>query len=361
MFRKSFYLQRSIIYVLSLFLFGWGISLAQKIPNPEEVLGFKVGADYHLASYQQACKYLKAMEQASPMIKVFELGKTSMGKPMIGAIITSVENMAKLDHFKEISRKLTLAKGLTDDEARLLASEGRAVVYIDGGLHASECAPAQHNLQLAYDLLMSEDSTIRFIRDNTILLLVFANPDGMDMIAEWYNQNVGTPYEVSPMPWLYNKYVGHDNNRDSFMVNMVETQNIHRLQNQEWFPVIIYNHHQTGPFPARIFIPPNAEPVNPNYHPLLMRGKNLVGSAMGFAFDQEGKPGAISRTSYDLWYPGYVDQVGDFFNTISILPRQLSTAMPLHAFTLWKIFQRNIGISLPQFSIPAPGRAAGGG
>lgn len=335
MFKNKFYSLRIIIPAILIFLLGGGVSFAQKVPPPEEILGFKVGADFHLATYQQALEYFRALEKSSPMIKLFEMGKTAMGKPMIYAVITSAENMGKLERFKEISRRLARAKGLTDEEARRLAAEGRAIVYIDGGLHATEVAPAQDTFKLAYHLLTSDDSNTSLIRENVIFLLVFANPDGMDMVAEWYHQNVGTPYEISPMPWLYNKYVGHDNNRDSYMLNMAETQNLTRLSNHEWYPVIIYNPHQKGPFPARIFIPPNAEPVNPNYHPLVMRGKNLVGSAMGFAFDQEGKDGAISRISYDLWYPGYVDQVGDFFNTISILTEtQLYHYATPHFYTL---------------------------
>ncbi|MBE3096661.1 MAG: hypothetical protein IMZ44_05965, partial [Planctomycetes bacterium] len=224
---------------------GIGAASAQKIPTPEESLGFKVGADFHLATYTQAYKYFKALEQASPMIRIFEIGNTPMGHPMIYAVITSQANMAKLDRYREITRQLSLARGLTDEQARALAAEGKVVVYIDGGLHASECAPAQHNLQLAYDLLSAGDAATRAILDNVILMLVFANPDGMEMLAEWYHPNVDTPYEVSPMPWLYNKYVGHDNNRDSFMGNMTETQYLNRIVNELWFPEILYNHHQT--------------------------------------------------------------------------------------------------------------------
>jgi len=142
---------------------------------------------------------------------------------------------------------------------------------------------------------------------------------GMDMVAEWYHSNVGTPYEISPMPWLYNKYVGHDNNRDSYMNNMVETQNITRLSFQEWYPQIFYNPHQTGPFPSRILIPPLAEPTNPDCHPLMIRWQNMIGSAMASAFEREKKEGVISRIRFDSWFPGYLDAVGDSHNMISIM------------------------------------------
>lgn len=247
------------------------------------------------------------------------MGQSEGGRTMIYAVITSEANMGKLDQYKEISKKLAQAKGLTDEEAHRLAAEGKSIVIIGNGMHASECAPAQGAIQLAYDLVTSEEPDIRLIRDNTILLLFFPNPDGMTMLADWYLPNVGTPYEVSPMPWLYNKYVGHDINRDSYMNNLKEVQNITRVVNQEWFPVILYDHHQTGPFPGRIWIPPAAEPTNPNLHPLFIRGKNLIGTAMGYAFDREGKPGAMSRFAYDFIYPGYEDSFGDFFNIVSIM------------------------------------------
>jgi hypothetical protein len=298
---------------------GLGVSLAQKIPAPEEVLGFKAGADYHLATYEQAVEYFKVLEKSSPRIKLFDMGKSEAGRTMIYALITSEENMGKLDRYKEISKTLALARGLTDDEAHRLAAEGKAVVIIGNGMHATECAPAQGAIQLAHDLVASEDPDIRLIRQNTILLLFFPNPDGMTMVADWYQPNVGTPYEVSPMPWLYNKYVGHDINRDSYMNNLKEVQNITRVVNQEWFPVILYDHHQSAPFPARIWIPPAAEPTNPNLHALFIRGKNLIGTAMGYAFDREGKPGAISRFSFDFIYPGYEDSFCDYFNVISIM------------------------------------------
>jgi hypothetical protein len=313
------YSSRPIIGSLIIFFIMWGVAFAQTVPSPEETLGFKVGTDYHLASYEQAIEYFRSLEAASPRMKLFEIGKTSMEKPMIYAVISSKENMVKLDRFKEISQKLALARDLTDEDAHRLAAEGRAVVWIDVGIHASECAPAQSAIKLAYELVSAEDPETRFIRENTILLLVFANPDGMQMLAEWYLPHVGSPYEVSPMPWLYHLYAGHDNNRDSYMNNLAETRNITRAINQEWYPVILYDHHQTAPFPARIWIPPAAEPTNPNLHPLFIRGKNLVGSAMAYDFDRKGQEGAISRIVFDFIYPGYEDSFCDFFNVISIM------------------------------------------
>lgn len=290
------------------------------VPTPESVLGFQVGADYRLASYQQAIIYLQALAAASGKLRLVEIGRTSMNKPMMCAIISSEANLANLDRLREISQKLTLAEDLDEAEARKLAAEGRAVVYIDAGLHATEVAPAQHNLQLAYDLLTAQDAETKLILDNTVLLLNFANPDGMDMVAQWYQGNLGTPYELSPLPRLYHLYAGHDNNRDSYMLNLRETRAIQGLQFRQWYPVFQINHHQTSRFPTRASIPPLPEPLNPNIHPLLTRWKNVLGSVMGAAYDRNGQSGVISRIVIDGWAPDMFDSVGDLFNTVSTSP-----------------------------------------
>jgi hypothetical protein len=292
---------------------------AGQVSTPEEHLGFKPGADFHLMTYEQALSYFERLATESDRMLLMDMGETSEGRRMMYGVVSSAENLRRLDHLREINRRISLPHGVEEAEARRLAEEGRAIVWIDGGLHGTEVAPAQLLPQLAYDLVTGEDPRTTAIRENVITLLVFANPDGMTIVSDWYMQNVGTPYETSPIPWLYHKYVGHDNNRDSFMANLVETRNMNRAHSGEWFPEILYNQHQTGPFPARIWIPPDAEPTNPNVHPLVVRWKNLIGSAMGKAFDQNGQPGAISRIRYDTWYPGYATQVVDGHNVISIL------------------------------------------
>ena len=290
-----------------------------QITPPEEVLGFKPGADFHLITYEQAIGYLERIATQSDRIRVFDMGPTSYGRRMKYAVISSEQNMANLDHYKEINAKLSLVRGVSEEEAEQLAEQGKAVVWIDVGLHASETSPAQHAAQLVYDIVTGSDRRTSAIRENDIFVLVFANPDGMTMVSEWYTQNLGTPYERSRMPELYQKYAGHDNNRDSFIANLKEVQNMNRATCHEWFPEILFNMHETAPFPARIWIPPESEPMNPNQHPIIVRWKNLIGSAMGKAFEEAEQPGAISRISFDSWYPGYATQFVDGHNTSSIL------------------------------------------
>lgn len=306
-----------------------------QITPPEEFLGFKPGADFHLANYEQAMGYFELIAGQTDRMQIFDMGATSEGRRMKYAIISSEENMANLDRYKEITRRLSLVRGVSEDEAQSLADEGKAIVWIDGGLHATEVAPAQHHIQLAYDMVTGEDRRSQFIRENVILLLVFANPDGMTIVSDWYMGNVGTPYETSRLPVLYQKYAGHDNNRDSFIGNLVETRNMNRVTSREWFPEILYNQHQRGPFPARIWIPPESEPTNPNVHPIIVRWKNLIGANMGKAFAEAKQPGAISRVSYDSWYPGYVTQIVDGHNIPSILTEtQLYQYATPHFYTL---------------------------
>jgi len=278
-----------------------------QITTPEDYLGFKPGDDFHLATYEQWVGYFELIAGESPRIQIFDMGPTSMGRRMKYAVISSEENMANLKKYQEISRKLSLARGVSEQEAKSLAKEGKVIVWIDSGLHSSETSPPLHQFQLVYDMLTGDEDQIRFIRDNVILLLVQANPDGMTLVTDWYNKNVGTPYEMSRLPFLYHKYAGHDNNRDTFMANLLETQNMNRTVGKEWFPELMYTQHESAPFPARIWMPPNPEPVNPNIHPIVTRWKNLVGSAMGQGFDAADQPGALSRTAFDLWYPGYSD------------------------------------------------------
>ena len=344
----------SVLAALGLFLLSMAAGGFAEVTPPEKFLGFRVGADYHLATYDQAVAYFKVLEGESAKLKVFEMGKTGMGRTMIYAVIASENTMKNLDRYREITQKLAVVEGLTDEQARKLAAEGKAIVWIDVGIHASECAPAQHALQLAYDLITADDADTRLILENTILVLVFANPDGMQLVADWYHPNIGTPFETSSMPYLYNRYAGHDDNRDSYMNNLVETQNITRLLNRVWYPVVLYDHHQSAPFPARIWIPPAAEPTNPNLHPLFIRGKNLIGSAMGYAFDREGKDGAISRFAFDFIYPGYEDSFGDFFHIISIMTETALYSYATPRFYTVRDFPEDYRDLTPSVFYPSP-------
>ena len=301
---------------------------AAAVPTTKEHFGFTPGDDYKLADWKQISGYFQKLAASSDRIRLVEFGKSSLGKPMYVAFISSPQNLRDLDRRREDNRQLALGRP-SRERAEQLAAEGKAIVWIDSGLHASEVAPAQHAPELAHHMVTSDDAETRAVREYVILMQIpCINPDGLDWVAHWYMQNVGTPYELSAMPWLYQKYAGHDNNRDWFMLNLQETRNATRLLFREWFPHIVYNQHQSPPFPARIFIPPYAEPLNPNVPAPVMEGINLIGAAMKERFARENKPGTISYLTFDGWWNGGLRTTPAFHNMHGILTE---TALNMYA------------------------------
>jgi len=271
-------------------------------PRPQDVFGFTPGDDYKLADYSQLLQYYRELDRASDRLQLVEIGTTTQGRPMVLAFISSERNLQQLDKWRGISAQLAKARGLSDEQARRLAREGRAIVWIDNGLHSTEVASAQHAPLLAHHLVTDESEETRRIRDNVVLLLMpMMNPDGHEIVVNWYRRHVGTPFETTGPPVLYNQYVGHDNNRDWYMLLQKETQNLAQVVYHQWYPQIMLNHHQTGPFPSRVHIAPFDEPLNPNIHPLAVRSVSLVGTYMGQRYEQEGKSGVISQRVYDMW------------------------------------------------------------
>src|SRR4051812_16582927 len=294
-------------------------SAQNRIPTPESVFGFAAGADYKLATYEQSIEYFKKLASSSRYIKLFDAGKTTQGRTMYFALISTPENLARIDRYREIWLRLAHPAGLTDAEAQRLAAEGKALVHIDGGLHATEVAGPQHTPLLAYDLLskVNEPATKAMLENVILMLWPTINPDGQQMVAEWYMKNVGTPYELSGLPRLYQEYVGHDNNRDAYMLNMVESRVIEHTWRQ-WEPQIIYVHHQSGPFPTRIWLPPFSEPIGIDAPFIMSREVNMIGMAIAKSLEEHGQVGATHMgTAFDAWYPGYVDYAPNFKNIAS--------------------------------------------
>jgi hypothetical protein len=289
------------------------------VPTPREHFGFTPGDERKLANYEEIIGYFQKLAKSSDRVLLREFGRTTMGKPMYVAFLSAPENLKRLDHYREVSQKLAL--GLPEPiEARRLASQGKAIVWIDSGLHASEVAPSQQAPQLAYRMLTDESEETRHIRQNVILIQIpCINPDGLDWVVEWYRSNLGTRYELAPLPRLYQKYAGHDNNRDWYMLNLQETRYVTALLFQQWFPQIVYNQHQAPPFPARIFVPPYAEPLNPNIPAAVMEGINMIGATMKERFALNNQPGVLSYWGFDAWWNGGLRSVPAFHNMHGIL------------------------------------------
>ncbi len=299
-------------------VFFLALAVRGQVPTPASVLGHTPGDDYYLANYEEEIHYFHVMAEHSDRMKMFTVGKTTEGRDIEVAVISSPENLAKLDDYKAIARRLATAQGLDDAAALQLAQSSKVIVHIDGGLHSNEVAGPQHSIMLAYKLLTAQnDPEIDRILNNVILLLwPTLNPDGQDMVVSWYRKNVGTRFEVSPMPWLFQDYVGHDNNRDGYMLNMKESQVVTRTE-IDYAPAIFYCQHQTAPFPARIWIPPFSDPISSNISPYVRSWFNVIGTDMAAYLDEHQMPGAISESEFDNWYPGFVDYAGSFRNEIS--------------------------------------------
>ncbi len=303
------------------------LALAQRqITTPVEFLGKEVGADYFLANYTQLTGYWKKVAAESDRMVLEEIGTTSYGQTMLMAVISSPENLAKRDEYREISARLCRARGLTDDRARALAASGRSVIWIDAGMHATECVAAQNIIELVYRMNAQTDAETRNILDNVILLVTPANPDGMEMIANGYMATK----RVGSLPVLYQRYIGHDNNRDFYMATQPETEAINRQLYRRWYPQVIYNHHQSAPRGTIIFTPPFRDPFNYNIDPLVVRGIDLVSAHMNSRFAWEGKPGVISRTgaSYSTWWNGGLRTTAYFHNMIGILTESFGRPAP---------------------------------
>ncbi len=308
-----------------------GVAQAQgHVTTPKQHFGHAIGDDYWLPNYDQYESYLKTIARESNRAKLVEIGKTAEGRTQYTLIVSAPENIRNLEHYRQIEQRLARAEGLTDTQAHQLAAEGKAVVWIDGGLHATEVLGANQLIQTEYDLLTRTDpETMRILRDD-IVLLTNVNPDGMQLVANWYMQEPDSLNRNENIPRLYEKYAGHDDNRDFYMANLPETQNDEKVMFWEWYPIIVYNHHQTGPAGTVVFTPPFRDPFNYVYDPLLVMDIDMVGSAIHTRFAAEGKPGFTMRSgsSYSTWWDGGLRTSVYFHNMIGLLTETIGNPTP---------------------------------
>ena len=307
--------------------------------SPEDVFGFRPGDDYKLASYEQMEVYYRQLAAESDRVEIREIGTSVLGRTLYVLTISSEENIRNLEKYRSISERLARAR-IDSETAETIANEGKAVVWIDGGLHATELAHGQMTSLLAHRVATEESVEMKAIRDNVIFLLMpVMNPDGLEIVRKWYESQLDTPFEQTNPPELYHHYVGHDNNRDFFMNNMPESKAVAQVIYNEWYPQIVYNQHQSSPGYARIVIPPYSDPLNPIIHPGVTTGLNEVGSAMGNRFALEKMPGAISDVGYSMWWNGGMRTVPYFHNMIGILTETGHTS-PSPRFYDPKIFPK---------------------
>jgi zinc carboxypeptidase len=296
------------------------LSAHAAVQTPSQFLGFEVGADKNLADYKQIVSYFRALASSSPRVQVQDLGKTTLGEDFIMAVISSEANMRNLPRIKAIAKQLADPRGLSDAQIDALVREGKSVILVTCNIHSSEIASSQMAMEWAHALATANDPETKKRLDNVVLLLVPSlNPDGENMITDYYRKFLGTRYEGGSLPWLYHHYVGHDNNRDWYMLTQVETKAMSRAVYHEWFPQVWVDEHQMGTDGPRMFIPPFADPLDSTVHPLIWREANLIGSNMAFRLEQQNKSGLIYGYSFDAYWLGGTRNTGWWKNITGLL------------------------------------------
>lgn len=286
---------------LALVLVAWAWCA---IPTPEAHFGHRMGEDRKLVDWANVVSYFQALEKESDRIQVKTLGRSTMGRPFIAAWIASPETLKDLERYRDIQGRLADPRKTPEPEAARLAQDGKTVVLITCSIHSTEVASTMTAVEFAWRLVTGDQPKFKTILDNTIFILVPSlNPDGVDLVAQWYRKTLGTPYEGTSPPELYHKYVGHDNNRDWYIFSQVETRlAIERLHNR-WKPQIVYDVHQQGQYGSRMFVPPWLDPIEPNVDPILIQLCNMIGAGMAADLTAAGKKGISVNAMYDFWTP----------------------------------------------------------
>ncbi len=323
-FIRPLYASASLRLCVLLFLYAFAISA--QVPSPKSVLGFHPTDDKTIADWSQITNYFARLDAKSDKVLVREIGKSTLGKPLIVAFISSAKNIKNLEKLRQINAKLANPNLIKDGaELENLLKNGKTIVSISCSIHSTEIVASQMSMNLAFELATATDADTKEILENTILLLIPSpNPDGIDIVANWYRKTLGTKSEGTAPPELYHIYAGHDDNRDWFMLNLRETQNITRFFWQEWFPEIVYDVHQQGQNSSRFIIPPFFDPVNPRVAPAILREVGLIGYKMAADLQSKNIAGVATNSTYDTWWHGGFRSAPYYHNSIGILSEAAS-------------------------------------
>ncbi len=313
---------------------GSGMQPSADIPTPAAIIGHEVGADYKLARWEKIVTYFDLLGRSSDRINVRRIGDTTEGNPYLLCEISSAETIARLDEYRALQARVADPRLIADPAERdRVELKAKTTIIVTCGLHSTEVAASQMSMELAYDLAVGNDPRTREILDNCIILLVpSANPDGHNKVIDWYEANLGTQYEGGRMPWLYQKYAGHDNNRDWFMLNLKETRLLTQVLYYEWHPTILYDIHQMGNRGPRFFVPPFFDPVNPNVDPLIHQSLLIIGGHMATELQERGKTGVVFKAIYDNWWQGGNRTTPYRHNVVGILTEAASAKIASPVF-----------------------------
>ncbi|MGE3822491.1 MAG: M14 metallopeptidase family protein, partial [Isosphaeraceae bacterium] len=311
-----------------------GTTRAADVPTPESHLGFRPGADYRLAGWSEVLSYFRKVDEASDRVAVSVLGKSTEGRDLIAAVVSSPATIGDVSKYQNIQERLHDPRRFqNEEEAAEALEQSKPVVVITCSIHSSETASTLMATELLHELATGDDPGTLEILEKTILVLVpSANPDGVDKVATWYEKTKGQPWEGSGMIELYHKYAGHDTNRDWFMVNLDETRALSRMLYRAWFPTMLYDVHQMGSAGARLFVPPFYDPINPNLDPRVHQGIFTIGAHMAADLAAAGKRGVLTNAMYDNWWNGGNRTVPQRHNVVGVLTEAASVKMATPIF-----------------------------
>ena len=320
------------IFISCVFLLPFH-ALGQPIHSPEARFGFRMGTDRRLIDWNEVSDYFNMLDEQSERVLVQGLGKTTLGRPFLLAIISSAANIRNLSEYQQIHQKIANPYDLSPADAGDLIKQGKIPVLVSMNIHSTEIGSSQESVELAYELATREDDAARHIRDNVLLLLIPSlNPDGLQMVVDWYEKYVGTPYEGCRMPWLYHHYAGHDNNRDWFAFGLQESRLTSRVLYRDWFPEIVFDQHQMGSTGARLFLPPYSDPVNLNVHTILMAEMNMLGKHVVSDLHAQGFKGVITGMRFNAFFQGVMARTPIWHNMLGILSEAASASLATPIF-----------------------------
>ena len=324
---------RSMSLCALVFLFASVALSAAEITPPEEFFGFQLGADRKIARWDAIVEYYDVLAQQSDRVAVTDMGPTTNGHPFLLVVVSSAENLARLERLREVNNTLFDAQGLDESAVDELVAEGKAVVCQSMSLHATEIGGTQMAPALVYDLLTRDDEETRRILDNVILLLIPSfNPDGQVMVTDWYNETLGGEYEGVNLPWLYHPYAGHDNNRDGDYLNLIESKYAAKIMYRDWKPQAYIDHHHMGSYGARFYVPPYSDPMRPYADPLVWREMSLFGGHMAYKLEEAGMSGILNKAQYPGWGHFGWHWITPFHNMAGMLTESASAKLATPIF-----------------------------
>ena len=334
-----------------------GAQAPAAIPTPEAAFGFPMGADRELADWPGLQRYFETVAAASDRVEIVDAGPSTDGRRLIAAVVSSPENIARLEQIRDTALRLADPRTLDERAAMALAERQPVIVALGMSIHATEIGATQAAPELLHTLATSQDpEVLRSLREVVLILFPSLNPDGHVITVDWYRRWRGTEFEGSNLPWLYHRYVGHDINRDAFMMNMAENRSLADFFYRRWHPQVFLTMHQMGPRGARFFVPPNLDPIDRNYDPLVWRTAGLLGHAMALALEEDGRSGVLQNALYDYYWPGYEDSAPLGHNTVTILTEAASVriASPITVAPDQLTGGRGFPDHLPSTTFPNP-------